>query len=563
MALLSFNRLPREFTVVISGGSADGRRMPGQLGAVVRGYSSGSVVYVNPVTTLIAGAVGASANRSGTSAPAAAQRRIYRLLRIPDWEDNPDLSYSDRYFDGVLYLAAALRAGSIAALNAALVRDAQRGGQAHRFVASKRTGKPAFTASGPRASVAAVAALPLIGTAFKWLASWAGSSLAGVVGEKAGSAALGWLLAAFGLDNKLPDPDVLEIKRLVQDLGKQVTQLQGEVAQAGFSTLLHQTDRTTGQIKHAINQVALLANMPAKDPTKRAFTQTIIDYIGANLIDAPEILNQHLGSDVALADNLIKSASRTLGKRRFFGPKDSAEVKSIYLYFASYQVQLAILLQEYFHAKPAIYSPTNATAQLDRIRGNVDAQAGSLKPDVPANSVVDTKTRQMWVTDPSGAFAPEVDLDHLASVRYSVKPGARKESPTFEPRRAISGTTLSGFPFANWTVPKKSDFEGLTEGFSGSSRVNWLHTEAGFSKQLLESRGANKWMADGFNLSSNAHGNHGYLRVTVFNLGSSTTSESLVEFDSERVPKWQDVFKANKSGLMYVRKLAADESYWW
>ncbi len=563
VALLAFKRLPREFTVVVAGGRAGGRGLPGDLGAVVRGYHSGTVVYVNPVTTLIAGSVGTSVDRSRASTVAVAQRRVYRLLGIPGWEDNSDLSYSDRYLDGSRYLAAARRAGGIGALDQALLREARRGGQAHRFLESGRFRRTTFGAFAPRASAAVAGAGPVIGAAFKALASWAGSSLAGVVGEKAGSTVLGWLLAAFGLDDKLPDPTVLEIKRLVQELGTQVTQLQGEVALAGFSTLLHQTDRTTGQIKHAVSQVALLANMPAKDPTKRAFTQTIIDYIGTNLIDAPEILNQHLGSQVALADNLIKSASRTLGRRRFFGPKDSAEVRSIYDYFASYQVQLAMLLQEYFHAKPTVYSPANATANLERLRGNVEGQADSLKPAVPANTVVDTKTREMWITAPSGAFPAEVDLDHLASVHYYINAGARKESPHFEPRRSLSATSLTDVPHGNWQVPSKAGFEGLTEGSTGSSPIDWLHKEAGFSKQFLETNGGTKWMRDGFNLQSNAHGNHGYLRTTFFNIRSRTTSETLIEFDSERAPSWQDAFRANKSGLMYVRKLAADESYWW
>jgi hypothetical protein len=563
VALLAFRRLPREFTVVVAGGRAGGRAVPGALGAVIRGYRSGTVVYVNPVTTLIAGEVATSPDRSRASTLGVAQRRVYRLLGIPGWEDDPDLSYSDRYFDGASYLAAARFAGGIAALDQALVREARRGGQAHRFLQSGQIRQPAFAASGPRASVAVVGVGALISAAFKSLASWAGSSLARAVGEKAGNKVLGWLLAAFGLDDKLPDPTVLEVKKLVEDLGKQVTQLQGEVALAGFSTLLHQTDTTTGKIKHAVNQVALLANMPAKDPTKRAFTQTIIDYIGANLIDAPEILDQHLGSNVALADNLLKSASRTLGKHRFFGPADSAEVRSIYDYFASYQVQLAMLLQEYFHAKPTIYSPANATANLERLRGNVEGQAGSLKADVPANTVIETKPREMWITDPSGAFPVEVDLNYLASIRYYVSAGARKESPHFETRPAMSATSLGGLPFKNWGVPKKAAFERLTADSSGSSVIDWLQKDAGFSKQFLETSGGNKWMGDGFNLQSSAHGNHGYLRTIFFNFGSRTTSERLIEFDSEGPPRWQDAFRAHKSGLMYVRKLGADESYWW
>src|SRR5215211_7946784 len=53
VALLEFARLPRNFTVVVSGGSSEGRRLRGFLSARVRGYRAGRVVHVNPVTTLV------------------------------------------------------------------------------------------------------------------------------------------------------------------------------------------------------------------------------------------------------------------------------------------------------------------------------------------------------------------------------------------------------------------------------------------------------------------------------------------------------------------------------
>ena len=50
VTLLAFRRLPREFVVEVTGGRADGRRVPGGLRAAVRSYRSGDVIYVNPVT---------------------------------------------------------------------------------------------------------------------------------------------------------------------------------------------------------------------------------------------------------------------------------------------------------------------------------------------------------------------------------------------------------------------------------------------------------------------------------------------------------------------------------
>jgi len=45
---------------------------------------------------------------------------------------------------------------------------------------------------------------------------------------------------------------------------------------------VHQTDRTIGELDHAMSQLALLANLPANDPTKAAFARTVVDYIGSN-----------------------------------------------------------------------------------------------------------------------------------------------------------------------------------------------------------------------------------------------------------------------------------------
>jgi hypothetical protein len=260
------------------------------------------------------------------------------------------------------------------------------------------------------------------------------------------------------------------------------------VALAGFSTLLHQTDRTIGQIAHANSQLALLANMPDQDPTKAAFAQTIVDYIGANLIDAPEILNQNLGSHVALADNVVKSASRLMGKRKFFGTKSSAEVRSVYEYFAAYQAQLAMLLQEYYHAKPTVYSPTNNAANLSRLHKDVESQAGSLKPDMPANKA----------------------------------------------------------------------YQRLIDGWSGKSPSHWLHQEAGLSGRVLSAFGYQKWIKAKYRLE--IHGLISSVGIETFDPYSARVDTHCLYWS---YGAWKDEFAKLHAGLMYVRKLTPDESYWW
>ena len=319
---------------------------------------------------------------------------------------------------------------------------------------------------------------------------------------------------------------------------------------------MHQTDRTTGQIDHANSQLVLLANMPTGDPTKRAFSQTILDYIGANLLDAPEILNQHLGSRLALADNLIKSASRTLGKRKFFGPKSSAEVRDVYEYFAAYQVQLAVLLQEYFHAKPDVYSPTNAAANLDRLRANVVSQADSLKPDVPQNTVIDTKSREMWVTDLPN---PEVTLRDLAFVsRLKLKWVERYRSGCgYRPPNGPTGVV--GVPFCDWKLPTIDAYERLIDGWSGNSPSHWLRKEAGFSGRILSAFGYEKWVGGDHSISH--QGFSSLLSVHTFDLYYGHGGYRPLHWGATIT--WESLFDGIHAGLMYERGLAANESYWW
>ncbi|MBV9800940.1 MAG: hypothetical protein JO039_23030 [Solirubrobacterales bacterium] len=566
VALLGFARLPRAFTVTVTGGWGAGRRMPATFSVVVGGYVSGTVVDVNPVSTLITDDLAAHRESGRSISVARARTEIYRLLDIPVSEDQRDLRYSPRYFDGASYLSAARRAGGIGALERTLVAQARRGAH-HRFLAAQIKREPRLV--GPVASAAALpAAAALVSQAFKFLATQAASSLAGVAAEKAGTTALGWLLAAFGLDDVLKDQDVAEIRRIVDQLSKQVAQLQEQVGQlqrdlgvVGFSTLLHQTDRTIGQIDHATSQLELLAGLRADNPNRAEFARTIVDYIGTNLLDAPAILNRGLGSHLPLADNVIKAASRALGQRKFFGPQSSAEVRSVYDYFAAYQVQLAMLLQEYYHAKPTVYSAETNAANLARLQGNVESQARALKPDVPANTVIDTKSREMWVTDLPD---PKKRLIELAEVlprpgsvpRFSWRTG---ENVNQCGTRPVDGPTgVRGFAYCNWELPTAEAYRRLTEGWNGKSPASWLVSVAGFNAGFIAASGHVKWVRMGYDIGLGRFSLD--LSVYQFDLSNdSLFSHRLVW----RSPNWQGEFERVYAALMYVRKLAPDDSYWW
>jgi hypothetical protein len=556
VALLEFARLPSDFIIEVSGARPAGRPVRGTFRAVVRGYTAGRVVHVDPVTTLIADQVAARRHRGRPNRAGAARRTIYRLLRVPTWQNQADLRNSDHYFDGDAYLRAARRAGGVAALNRALIRKELRpGNSSRRFVTRRR--QPAARASMGVDWLALLAGDPsvLVKEAFKAVAQHAGEKIGGLALETADNAVLGWVLAAFGFGDVLKDQDMAEIKLALSALGKQLTQVQGQVQLAGFSTLVHQTDRTIGQIDYASSQLALLANMPAHDPTKVQFTKTIVDYIGANLLDAPAILNQNLGTAVPLSDNLLKSASRVMAQRtRFFDRSSSDAVRSVYDYFSAYQVKLAILLTEYFHAKPEIYSPTNVTASLSGVEANVRAQESSLQPTVPANAVIDSKTNRMWTQDYEGPA--EVNMHEVAEI-YKPRTG-RAYFRTRQPY-GLGPKTIPGLPHGNWLLPSRAAFEQLQEGRSGANAAEWLHSQAHISKRLLDASAGQMWTRDDFYFTK---GTFPRLDYGVFDLRLSR-SRGRGGFSWFFQDGWKSDFTAARAGRLYYRDLDGGETYWW
>jgi type II secretory pathway pseudopilin PulG len=80
-------------------------------------------------------------------------------------------------------------------------------------------------------------------------------------------------------------------------------------------------------------------------------------------------------------------------------------------------------------------------------------------------AVIDTTTREMWITDlpkSSGASAPDTNLRSIAEI-YCGNKG--KSSKAHLRLLKLAGPTgVAGFPFANWEVPRMGAFERLIDG---------------------------------------------------------------------------------------------------
>lgn len=543
VSLLRIKGLPRRFTVEVS----PRRALDGRLRAVVRNYHSGRVVHVNPVTTLIAG-LAAQRRRGRPIGLKIARREVFDVLRIPDWHDHSDLRHSDRYFDGDAYLRTARREGGIAALNRALLRralDDERRAFHNRGGSARAATDWLKLLTDPGA---------LIGEVFKSLAKLAGETAVSVTAGKAGETALGWVLALFGLGDTgaLTKADLDQVHEALDAIGKQLTEVKGQVNRAEFNDLVHKTDESIARIDHASGQLALLANMDPKDSTKAAYARTILDYIGEKLIDVPETLDRSLGSTAPLADNLLISASRTASTRdRFFDGKDSAAVKSVYDYYAAWQARLAILLTEYFHAKPTVYSPTVVQSEVAKFERYVTGQAAYLKPPVPANTVMDTQANMMWMRDTTApTFRRLSDMVALYSGGWHLTPGAES-------------TAIPGLPFNNWAMPDTANMNTLLSDRRGRDGVDYLVDAAGISRQVLQAGIAHVYVRDTIRLLLiESIPRFWRLRLNLYDTRGGHLAEN-TDVDFTDVNSWRAASDRYQAPILFRRVLGPGEEYWW
>jgi hypothetical protein len=549
IALLEFARLPRTFVVEVSGGQAQGRPLRGFLSARVHGYRSPEVVHVTPVTTLV--------ERWEHDTPGINRARVRvtvnRALGIPRWADVIDILATDRWFDGDTFLERTR--GRLGRALPKLLRQI-RSGASLRFEPAAETLARASDASS--SSDAQRDAL--------WAGLLAGAPalISGIISltNLAVGVIVGWLLPAVqaALSAGLPADGSARVLQELKALSTQVTDLHAAVAQSKFEQLVAGTQDTLATIKYAHEQLKVLAELPSTDTTRKNFAQTIQDYIGKNLIDAPEKLHQRLASNIPVAEgaNIIKAASQAVGKqKRFFDEKSTASIKSVYDYFTVYQTQLAVLLANYWNSQPETYSAAVKTANLERLRGYLADQKTPLKPAPPSGTVIDTRTNKMWTRNFQGNPVSADNFCEFSGPGVLVRP-----AQTNGPR------TIPGLPFGNWQLPDETEFRTLIDGHGDAKPVHWLWKEAGMSQLQTDAPPAAGLAfmrdKDAWSLGCVSSRCFREVRIKRFDLWNDRIDTTDVLIGScQEANCFADAIKHIKGATMYVRDLGANESYWW
>ena len=197
-----------------------------------------------------------------------ATRAVERAL-APEWVDNVDLRASDRGLDGERFLG---RPGA---------RDARSRNRRPAVRHPAWTRKPASgraAAGGARSRRAPPARLDWSRPCSR---AWPrGHSR---VSAKRPAANPRLALSAFGLSDS--NANCVRRSRTSESARRAGQTHAGAKSPraAGFSTLVIQIDSTIGETDYAMSQLALLAKLPADDPTKREFTRTVVDCIGSHL----------------------------------------------------------------------------------------------------------------------------------------------------------------------------------------------------------------------------------------------------------------------------------------
>lgn len=465
VALLRLQRLPKNFTVVVSAGRVDRRAMRGALSTQVRGYrkATGEIVYVNPVSTLIEAwrriDPGVSASK--------AQRTIYRALGIPQWVDAADLRSNDRWVDARVLLRQVRVHGSIDALTNSLVIEVRRGGRTIRF-----------TAPAARARASAVAQ-PTISELVKRGLKDLGTGLLGGVAGGGAMYAASQLLHAIGLDGfadfLMPQVAILEQLRVIQG---QLTDLKVLVeggiqatAQSDYAQKAARVAPIVADVKTLMEHLAFLTSMDPRDPGRSAYAANLGSDIKQQLVSngfADAELDAQLNSPGPYAYGLLQSASAYMGSRKpFFTPDSSAAVQAVFDSYQLVQLQMAILLSNYRMTLPAT-SPAAINADVvEKISANIEQQRTLMKPPVPAGHFVDLRT----------------DGDHPEMLLWSPSkwvPGASLEpSCTSQDGRRTKFCDPRPTPSPAVGFATEDQLKALVNGWSGETPLSWLEQRTG------------------------------------------------------------------------------------
>jgi hypothetical protein len=402
--ILRARRIPKELTVVVRGGTVDGKRFPGALKMRASRYHARDILTVNPVTTIIAAYRG-DHPRMGA---AKATKRVKRYLRIPGFHDVAvDLRRSDRYFDGDVLLRrlGKVRMGELAKR---IVTSMNRSG---------RHGSEAFVKRPSRAARARTAKRTRLGLSDE---EGAGSAfiaknlISGIVSAAGGqieNAALGFVLSNFGLGGD-PTASALaaiqtqlnQISKQLADLEVSVSAIEAQLSQDEYETLVSGADSDQSLIDGAENCLSYLLTLTPGDPDLKILSTGLTAYIKDKLLTIGDDLHTRLTGSGGLVQ---ASYQATLAEARneadpsypFWTQADGDVPRQVLDFYAGYQAELAMFVAEYDHVQQL--DAATVTANVQSYGDDIDNEMSQLKARVPDYTVVDTNTGQVWSQDPS------------------------------------------------------------------------------------------------------------------------------------------------------------------
>lgn len=573
---VKLNHVPKDFRVVVAGdpnaqGNSSNLFNLGEmvLSADVRNYNpERDVVYVNPVTTMVTGIL----LQRPDFGLRRAQARVRRFLAMP----------------ANASLGAALREtprfhSDYFSESAFLIQANQHGGELYfeADLVNEMLDNPSATHSFPSVTV------------INKIAKFVGKSLAEGAFEWIAGSGVGWVAESAGLVQ--PGATAEQVKQLQESL---------DSLQSSVDQLSKQLEQATQEILSELTKTQyLIIAQPAEGLASdvNVVEQNLDYYVqgcpplpddGTSQSEGPipaeycadwAIVIRSQLSDIRINgsyENLSKSLldNPTLGTKgmihlfsqsaaqsvRFFRPADSTRVQNMFDYWEGVEIQAANLKVELWHLIGAQDNP-GGRKQLTDFLGNPElgttgtfqaiqaAEQALMFPPVPEGTVVDTKTKLMWLTNiPSYSYPSQCpNFPGAVDVHHGF---------TLGPSFTYYKNTLV------YTSPTLPQMQGLVDGWSGKAptAMAWL---VGQSKAVSPDSPTSKGFFNIFNCGL-GYGDKDYYDYvwTTTNQGSSSSKYSvyaLMDMRNGSVPAKNTVPYEHGNWLMLVRFLGQGEQYYW
>jgi hypothetical protein len=569
---VKLNSVPKDFRVVVTG-NPNGQANPSNLSnlgqvvlsADVHDYNPVTdVVYVNPVTTMVTGV----------------------LLRRPDFSLEQARARA-RQFLGMpanASLGAALREtpqfhSAYFSESAFLIQANEDGGELYfeADLVNQMLDNPSATHLFPSIAV------------INKIATFVGKSLAEGAFEWIAGAGVGWVAQSAGIIQPgATAAQVMQLQQSLDSLQSSVDQLSKQLEQA-TQEILNELTKTQYLII-ATQAVALASDVNVVERNLDYYVQGCPPLPGDGTLESagplpadwcaaqaalvqsqlinPQIngsyekLSQWLLDNPTLGINgMIHLFSQSAGQSvRFFRPADSNRMQNMFDYWEGVETQAANLKVELWHLNEAQDNP-GGKKQLTDFLGNPElgttgefqaiqaAEQALMFPAVPGGTVVDTKTKLMWLTDvPSlypGGYCPYYFYYNSAY--------GWENAPSLEGTYHYHGLL--------WISPSLPQMQALISGWSGSSPMSWL---IGQSKAVTPDSPTSNGF---FNvIACNDGGRYSYVWTST-NQGSSAPKYSpyaLMDMRNGSVPaKNTAPYENYGNWLMFARNLAQGEQYYW